>query len=126
MSIKQLLLIAFAGGIGAVARYSTSGLAHRWFGSSFPWGTLTVNLIGCFLFGLVWSLCEDRLLLSSQTRLIVLTGFMGAFTTFSTFAFETSALLRDGQWAWAGINMAAHNFFGLACVLIGFAAGRLP
>ncbi len=126
MSIKQLLLIAFAGGIGAVARYSTSGLAHRWFGSSFPWGTLTVNLIGCFLFGLVWSLCEDRLLLSSQTRLIVLTGFMGAFTTFSTFAFETSALLRDGQWAWAGINMAALNFFGLACVLIGFAAGRLP
>src|SRR2546422_383232 len=112
--LHKLVLLAFAGALGTLARYGLSGLAYRWWGESFPWGTLAVNLLGCFLFGLVWTLGEERLIISGETRLIVLTGFMGAFTTFSTFAFETTESLRDGEWWLAVANFAAQNVLGFA------------
>lgn len=113
-----------AGGIGTVGRYLLGGLVHRVAGFGFPWGTLCVNVTGCFLFALVWSLAEDRLLISGQTRFLVLTGFMGAFTTFSAFAFETGELLRDAQWLAAFGNLAGQNLFGLAAIFLGYVAGR--
>lgn len=123
--VNKLTWLALAGAIGTLARFALSALVQRLHESEFPWGTLAVNALGCFLFGFVWPLAEERLLIGSETRLIVLTGFMGAFTTFSTFAFETSALARDAQWLPMAGNMLAHNGLGLICVLVGIALGRM-
>ncbi|MGD8564041.1 MAG: fluoride efflux transporter CrcB [Desulfarculaceae bacterium] len=123
--MTKLLLIAAAGGLGTLARYGLGGLVHRVLGMTFPWGTMAVNILGCFAFGLVWHLAESRMLISGQTRIIALAGFMGAFTTFSTFIFETGMFLRDGQWLPAILNVAAQNIVGLAALLLGFAVARL-
>jgi len=123
--MQNLVWIAAAGGLGALARYGLGGLVHRLWGPSFPWGTFVVNVLGCFFFGLVWALAESRFALSAQARLIALTGFMGAFTTFSTFIFETEALLRDGQWLWALGNFLGQNLLGLAALVLGLALARI-
>ena len=123
--LQRLLLIAFAGALGTLARYGLSGVFQKTRIHGLPVGTLLVNVLGCFLFGLVWTLADDRLLISPQTRTIVLVGFMGAFTTFSTFAFDTGQFVRDVQWGWALANLAAQNGLGLLCLFLGFSAGRL-
>lgn len=116
----QLALIALAGAAGTLARYGVSILALRlpWGGS--PLGTLTVNVAGSFLFGLIWPMVEMGRL-RPETRTILLTGFMGAFTTFSTFAFETGQFLRvdPPQYGAAAINLIANNVFGIAAFLLG-------
>jgi CrcB protein len=122
--LGRLLLIAAAGAVGTLSRYGLAFVVQRWCGAGFPWGTLAVNVSGCFLFGLVWTFAEDRLLISPATRIIVLVGFMGAFTTFSTFAYETAEFLRDAQWLLAAANVIAQNFIGVAAVILGFAVGR--
>ena len=116
---QRLLWIALAGSLGTVARYGLSGLVHRWAGSGFPWGTLAVNAVGCLLFALVWSLAEERGVISSQARTIVLVGFMGAFTTFSTYVFESGQFVRDGQWSVAMANVLAQNCVGIAALFAG-------
>lgn len=123
--MQKLLWIGAAGALGAVARYVIGGLVQRIGGTGFPWGTLVVNILGSFFFGIVWSLAEERLLISGETRLIILTGFMGAFTTFSTFMFETSALLREAEWGIATLNLTGQNIAGLAFLFLGLALGRL-
>ena len=85
---------------------------------------MAVNALGCFLFGLVWTLAEDRLLISGRARFLILTGFMGAFTTFSTFAFETSQLLDDSEWGLALANLLGQIVICLTCVFLGLMAGR--
>lgn len=122
---QKLLLIAVAGAAGTLARFGVAGLVQRWQPSEFPWGTFAANAIGCLLFGVVWSLAEERLIISGTTRAIVLIGFMGSFTTFSTFAFETGQLLDDAQWLAAAGNLLLHNVAGVALVLGGMALGRL-
>jgi CrcB protein len=122
--MRELGLLALAGALGTLLRYALGGGVQRLIGSEFPWGTLTVNALGCFLFGVVWTMAEERLVISGQTRFIVLTGFMGAFTTFSTYAFETAGFLRDSQWLLAAGNLLGQNALGLACVFLGFTAGR--
>ena len=122
---KELSLIALAGALGTLARYGLSALVYGIMGQKFPWGTLAVNAIGCFLFGLIWVLAEERLVISGQTRFVILTGFMGAFTTFSTFGFESAVLLRDSEWMLATLNVVGHIALGIICVFAGFAAGRL-
>ena len=124
MGIK-LLLIGFAGAGGALARYALSGLVQNWSGGTFPWGTFVVNIAGCFAFGLIWAVTEKRLAVAAESRVYILTGFMGAFTTFSTFAFETGALLRDAEYMLAAGNLAAHNVLGLTALFIGLALGSL-
>lgn len=123
--MKYLVWIALAGAVGSVARFFVAGWAQNLGGGRFPWGTLTVNLIGCLLFGLVFALIEDRTAISERVRHIVLIGFMGAFTTFSTFGFETTVLVRDQQWVLAVTNVLAQNVGGILCVVIGFALARL-
>src|SRR3990172_3958479 len=98
--MQKLLLIAIAGAVGTLCRYGLGGIVQKAFGSSFAWGTVTVNLVGCLLFGLVWALAENRLNISGQVRVFIFIGFFGAFTTFSTFAFETARMLDDSQWFW--------------------------
>lgn len=122
---QRLLWITLAGAVGTLSRYGLSGLVQRLCGERFPWGTLAVNGLGCFLFGMVWALAEERLVISGDTRFIVLTGFMGAFTTFSTFTFETGTFLRASEWLLAATNLFGQNVLGLICVFLGFAASRL-
>lgn len=122
--LQKLLLLTLAGALGTLSRYGLAGAVQRLMGSEFPWGTLTVNLIGCFLAGMVWSLAEFRLSISGQTRIIVLIGFMGAFTTFSAFILESAELFRDAQWLWAITNLGVQNICGLLLFSIGLGIGR--
>lgn len=121
----KIFYIAAAGAAGTLARYWLSGLVYRIAGPDFPWGTWAVNILGCFLFGLVWVLCEERFVLSGQTRLVVLVGFMGAFTTFSTYVFESAQLGAGGQWLTLAANLIGQNVAGFAALLLGAALGRV-
>lgn len=124
MTTQNLMLMALAGGFGALCRYGLGGFVQRLAGERFPAGTLVVNLVGCLLFGLVWGWLEGRVQFSPQTRVIVLTGFMGAFTTFSTFAFETANLLQAGQLAAAALNVGMQTVLGVVFVLAGLALAQ--
>ena len=121
----RLLLLFAAGGLGVLARYGLGGLIHRWLGTGFPYGTFVINILGCLMFGLVWSLAEERLVIGAETRFILLTGFMGAFTTFSTYAFETTGLMANSEWRLAVANVLGQTILGLLAVVGGMALGRL-
>jgi CrcB protein len=122
---QKLFWLCLAGSAGTLARYFLSGLVQRLHPYEFPWGTLVVNSLGCFLFGLIWSWGEGRGLISVHARAIILVGFMGAFTTFSTFAFETSQLLHRHELLTAGANILLSNVLGIALVFAGLALGRM-
>jgi len=93
----KLMGLAVAGACGTLARYGLAGLVQRGQHIGSPWGTLTVNVLGCFLFGLIWTLTQQRFLVSPETRAILLVGFLGSFTTFSAFLFETDQMLEQGE-----------------------------
>ena len=123
--MQKILLIAVAGGFGALARYGLAGWIHRIYPGEFPLGTLGVNLSGCLLFGLLWALTEQRWPISGETRIILLVGFMGAFTTFSTYVFETGQLLKDSEWFLAALNFSGQNVLGLIGLFAGFKIGQI-
>ncbi len=120
----KILLIALLGALGTLARYYLGEYVQKASGGGFPWGTFAVNMAGSFMFGLIWTLAEEKFVISAETRAIVLIGFMGAFTTFSTFMFDTGALIRDAQWTLAFGNIALQSLCGLALLFLGLAAGR--
>lgn len=120
----KLMVLAVAGACGALARYGLAGLFQRGQHIGFAWGTLTVNVLGCFLFGLIWTLTQQRFLVSPETRAILLVGFLGSFTTFSAFLFETDQMLEQGEWLMAGLNLAGELGLGLAAYLLGAFLGR--
>jgi fluoride exporter len=122
---QKLLFIALAGSLGTLARYGLGGLVQEYSGKVFPWGTVVVNLLGCFVFGILFSSLEERWPASGEVRSIVLIGFLGAFTTFSTFIFETRKLLEDAQWLPAIGYFTFHNIGGLLALVAGLALGRL-
>ncbi len=122
----KLLGVALAGAFGTVARYTLSQMVESWRpAGGFPWGTLVVNALGCFGFGLIWSVAGGRAGLSAEMRLFVLTGFLGAFTTFSTFQFETGKLLQDAQWLTALGNILGQNALGVSMLVAGVLLGRM-
>ncbi len=123
--MSKLLLIGTGGFFGALARYFLSGLLHRISSSLFPIGTLGVNLVGCFFIGAVLSLALDHGGIGPSGRLFLAIGFLGSFTTFSTFAYETVELLSDGDWPFAFLNIAAQLVLGIAAVFAGRFAIRL-
>jgi len=117
------MLIAGGGALGALMRYAVSGLTHTFFGETFPWGTLMVNLVGSFLIGVGWAISE-RIPHSPHLIPFLFIGLLGAFTTFSTYALESFNLIRDGEFKLGVLNMAASNIVGLLVVFLGFVCAR--
>lgn len=116
----DLALVFAGGGLGAASRWLASRLALRLIGSEFPWGTLAVNLAGCFLIGLSVGALE-RGLLPPRLRPALVSGFLGGFTTFSTYAFGTFELMRHGAWGKALLQAAASNLLGVLLAALGWA-----
>ena len=123
--VKQLFLVAMGGALGASSRYLVTLASARWIGTAFPWGTLMVNLIGCFLYGLIFALLAKEWAWSLEARLFLLTGFLGGLTTFSSFGAETVLLGADGSGMAAMLNVAANNAAGMGLVLLGLWIGKL-
>jgi len=124
--MREMFAVGCGGFVGAVLRYWVSGWVQRsWGQSGFPIGTLTVNLVGCLLIGLLGGLTENREWFSPQARLLIFLGVLGSFTTFSTFGYETLALLRDGQFMAAGASAMLHLVVGLAAVWGGYTLSTL-
>ena len=115
----NVLLIAIGGAIGSVGRYALSTLLLRLTTPVFPYGTFIVNIIGCALFGLIAGVAQHRVPLSADLRAFLLVGLLGGFTTFSTFAFDSVSLLRDGQWSLALVNTIGQVVMGGAALWAG-------
>ena len=107
------------GSLGALCRYSVALLAAKYIGSRFPWGTLLANLVGCFLIGLAFALADRTDYLSPSARLFFMTGFLGALTTFSTYALETVNSIRSGTNPAAITNFIVNNLGGVILVVAG-------
>ena len=123
--VEKLLLLAIAGSLGALARYGLTGVVQRWSGSAFPWGTMAANILGCFAFGILWALAVERMAMSPEVRVILLTGFLGSFTTFATFMSETYQLMAAAQYLAAMGNLLLTTLSGLGVFLLGLAVGRV-
>jgi len=122
MVLKEILILGVAGGLGTICRFLLSGLTHRMVGDHIPWGTLAVNVLGCFL--LAFLLEMGLATASREIRIAVAVGFLGGFTTFSTFGFETMKLMREGAVALAALNMAANLILGFTAVWLGFVTAK--
>lgn len=120
----KFLAVAIGGGLGSSVRYLTSTAGYRLFGLGFPFATLLVNLAGCLLIGVAFALAEDRGMMGPVTRLLVMTGFLGGLTTFSTFALETVDYAHMSSIGVAALNVVASNLGGLAAVVLGLWLGR--
>ena len=121
----RLLLIGLAGFVGTLGRYWLSGIVARRYGETFPLGTLTVNLLGCFVVGLLFYLMQERFLVNQNVRTVVLIGVLGGFTTFSSFGLQTFTLLQDNEIALAVLNVVASNVLGLLLVWAGYSLAKL-
>ena len=123
--MQTTILIGLAGLVGTVLRYWLSEHVAKQYGGTFPWGTLAVNLIGCFVAGVVFFITEERLLVNTTVRMIILIGLLGGFTTFSAYGLQSFALLKDGEFGLAILNVATSNILGLFMVWIGYAFARV-
>ena len=124
MFIQRLGLIGFAGLVGTLCRYGLSGFVATRFGETFPTGTLLVNIIGCFLAGFLFYPLHERFLVSELVRTALMIGFLGGFTTFSSFGLQTFTLLKDGEPFFAIMNVIASNLVGLFSVWAGYALSK--
>lgn len=122
--MNRYLLIALGAAAGANARYLIGLWAGNRLGADFPYGTLIVNLSGSFILGLLLTLATGRLTLSPEARLLLTVGFLGSFTTFSSYTFETINLLREATLWRAAVNIIANNVAGIVCAILGVALGR--
>ena len=121
-ALINAVVIGSGGFLGALARYGLRGLVQRQVPmDTFPSGTLAVNLLGCLMIGATAGLVESRQLLSPESRVFVLVGLLGGFTTFSTFAYETFALIRQDEYVRAGANVGLHLILGIVLVWVGYA-----
>lgn len=123
--MTKLFLIGLAGFVGTLGRYGLSGVVARRYGETFPLGTLAVNLIGCFLVGLLFQLMQERFLVNQNLRTIILVGLLGGFTTFSSLGLQTFTLLQDGEFGFAALNLGVSNLLGLFLVWAGYTLARV-
>jgi CrcB protein len=115
----RIFLLCVFGVAGTLARYGMQGLVQQQMGAEFPYGTLSVNLAGCFLLGLVGEYALNHLSVPPEWRIAVTTGFFGAYTTFSTFAWETGHMIQDGEWTRAVIYAGVSLLAGVLLLLAG-------
>ena len=124
--MDRVVLVAIGGGIGSVLRYLTSGVAARWLGLDFPYGTLIVNVVGSLLIGLVQALAEKSTatVLPEPARLFLSVGVMGGFTTYSAFSYETIRLVELDAFGRALVNVVVTTLVCLGVCVLGLVAGR--
>lgn len=123
--MQKVLLIGLAGLVGTLGRYALSGIIARRFGETFPAGTLVVNVVGCFLAGFLFYLMQERFLVNETTRMALMIGLLGGFTTFSSFGLQTFTLLREGELWFAGMNIIGSNLLGLLMVWAGYTMAKV-
>jgi CrcB protein len=123
--LKNFLAISLAAIVGANLRFLLSRIAARQLGPVFPYGTLFINIVGSFIVGffIIWT--TERVLIDPRWRLLVVIGFCGSFTTFSSFAFETMAYFEQGQWGLMVVNILSNNLLCLGAALAGMSLGRV-
>lgn len=121
----KVMVVAVGGGIGATTRYLVSTWAAERFGTDFPYGTLIVNVVGCFIIGAFMTLTTERLIVSPYWRLLVTVGFVGGLTTFSSYSYETFKLLQDADIMMAMYNLLANIIVGFLATWLGISAARL-
>jgi fluoride exporter len=115
----RILLIAIFGAVGTLARYGLQGVVQTRAGSTFPHGTLVVNLTGCFFLGLIGQFTLNRMVMSPDWRMAIAIGFFGGYTTFSSFGWETAKMLEGGEWLRATTYVAASVIAGLFLSVAG-------
>jgi fluoride exporter len=120
----MLLYVAIGSALGGVGRYLLGGLVQRLLDTTFPAGTLLVNVSGSFLLGAILRYAVDTPTFTPEARALLAVGFCGGYTTFSTFSYETILMLRDGEWSRAGIYAAASMLLSLLGTFLGFALAR--
>ena len=118
------LWIAAGSALGGMARYACSSLIANWFGQTFPLGTLVINVLGSFVIGFFAALTgpDGRVLVPGDVRQFVMVGLCGGYTTFSSFSLQTLTLAQDGEFLWAGLNIAASVVLCLVAVWLGYVA----
>ncbi len=121
----NFLYVFFGGGIGAAVRYWLQGFVYRYTGAGFPYGTFAVNVLGSFAIGFLMSLFEERFVVPPTLRVVLTIGVLGGFTTFSSFSFETVALLRDGSYGLGILNALGSVVTCLVATWIGIVIGKL-
>jgi CrcB protein len=121
----KILAVAVGGSIGATTRYLVSNWAAERFGAGFPYGTLIVNVVGCFIIGAFMTMTTERLIVSPYWRLLITVGFVGGLTTFSSFSYETFRLLEDTDLIMAFYNIALNVILGFLATWMGIGAARL-
>lgn len=122
--MAHVLLIGIGGFAGAIARYLVDARISTWTGGSLPWGTFVINVSGSFLLGVLFALIVERATLPSDLRGPLMIGFLGAYTTFSTFALESWRMMEDGAWLYASANLIGSIVVGVLAVVAGVALGR--
>ncbi|MBN1368353.1 MAG: fluoride efflux transporter CrcB [Dehalococcoidales bacterium] len=123
--MQQLLFLALAGALGTLSRYALSGLIQKITGIAFPWGTLIINATGGLIIGYIMQLALNTDIIPANLRVIVTIGFLGAFTTFSTFSYETVKLLEDGAFVLGALNVILNVVIGLGATFIGMLLGKI-
>jgi fluoride exporter len=121
---QKVIWLSLAGACGTVSRFALCEAAAKFKVAPVPLGTFAVNIIGSFLFGFIYASADRRLNITPDTRAIILVGFMGAFTTFSAFAFETARMLKASQWVFAAGNIVGQVTLGIFALGIGILLGR--
>jgi CrcB protein len=122
--IKFLYLI-IGGAVGTVGRYLLSGFVYRIAGAAFPYGTLVVNLTGCFIIGFLVSISDNKFMLGTNAKVLLMIGFCGAFTTFSALIMETNGLIKDGETLRAFMNVLVSVVFGFIVFRLGVLLGEV-
>jgi CrcB protein len=118
-------MVGMGGCFGAIARFWLGGLIYQKMGTRFPYGTFVINISGSFLIGFMLTVLTERTHLSANWRYLIPVGFIGAYTTFSTFEWETLGAVRDGQLLVAGLNVVLSVLFGFIAVWLGVITGRV-
>lgn len=121
----KILLIGLAGLVGTLSRYWLAGVVARRYGETFPTATLLVNLLGCFLAGLLFYLLQERFRVSDSVQAVMMVGLLGGFTTFSAYGLQTFTMLRDGAFALAALYLLLSNAVGLLLVWAGYSIAKV-